>query len=97
MSTSDENLQALNLVQALLGSVTTNLRAAAIDCTARGVTLVFVLEQDRAESRDEIADVVFEFEALQTAPVPVETVVLVDRRDLAALGLPSRLVFARKE
>jgi hypothetical protein len=68
-----ENQQVLTLVQAMLGAISPNVRAVSIDCLDDGVHLYFVLEQDRAEDREEIEDIAAEFEALQEGPIEIET------------------------
>jgi len=51
------------LVQALLGAISQNFRAVLIDFS-RGVDVRFFLVEDLAEDREEIDDVITEFDSL---------------------------------
>jgi hypothetical protein len=98
MSLSEENTQVLNLVQAMIGSVSTNIRRVTLAVPAPGaVCLIFVLERDAPEDREEIEDIAFEFEALQTRGIQLEVVILVDSGPITDIVLPGRVVFGRKE
>src|SRR5689334_14328291 len=97
MINNEENTQVLNLVQAMLGSITPNFRYVFLKCTPAGVLLHFLLEHENSEDRKEIDEIVFEFEALQLQFIEVEVVVSVDTRALDALNIPDRTVYGRKE
>lgn len=98
MSLAEENTQVLNLVQAMIGAVSSNLRRVTLQVPRPGaVRLTFVVERDDPEDREEIHDIAFEFEALQTEGVDLDVVITVDDRPSSELRLPGRLVFARKE
>ena len=97
MALDQENMQILNLVQAMLGSITPSIRQVSVALSSVGVRLYFVLEGDSSSDREEIEDIVFEFEALQSSQVGVDVEVLVDMRPLHKLGLPGRLVYSRTE
>jgi hypothetical protein len=92
-----ENAQVLNLVQAMIGLVPANLRAASLACAPGKLQLYFVLATDDALDREAIDDIVFEFEALQERLVPVAVSVLVSSTADAVSGLPGRRVFGRLE
>jgi len=96
---NEENTQVLNLVQAMLGSITPNFRYVFLKCTPTGVLLHFLLEHENLEDREEIDEIVFEFEALQLQFIDVEVVVSVDKRALGDLNIPipDRTVYGRKE
>jgi hypothetical protein len=97
-SVQEENTQVLNLVQAMVGAVSANLRRATLEVPARGaVRLRFVLERDDPADREEIEDIAFEFEALQTTAIELDVEVIVDARPIAELSLTGRVVFGRKE
>lgn len=51
------------LVQALLGSISENFRAVSIDFS-QGVRVRFFLFEDLAEDREEIDDIITEFDSL---------------------------------
>lgn len=91
-----KNMQVLSLVQALLGSITNNLRAVSIHCASQGVALTLVLFHESLECREEIDDIVFEFEALQFRNIGVTVDVIVDARPYEEIRLKGRLVFLRK-
>lgn len=93
-----ENEQVLNLIQAMLGSVTANMRAIGIDSRNGEVKTTFLLGGETPEDQEEIEDIVFEFEALQLENVPVDVEVVVDSRPLDDLLVPwARVAFLRKE
>jgi hypothetical protein len=98
MSLSDENVQVLNLVQAMIGAVSPNLRRVALAAPAPGmVRLAFVLERDESADREEIADIAFKFEALQAQGIDLEVDIVADARPIWEITLPGRVVFGRKE
>lgn len=98
MSLSEENTQVLNLVQAMVGAVSSNLRRVTLEVPSSGaVRLTFVVERDDPEDREEIQDIAFEFEALQTQGIDLDVVVIVDDRPSSEMRIPGRVVFARKE
>lgn len=98
MTSSDENLHVLCLVQAMVGAVTPNLRRVALEVLGpRKVRLCFVLEREDPEDREEISDISFEFEALQPGGIDLDVNVLVDSRSIEQIELPARVVYGRKE
>lgn len=99
MQLADENDRALDLVQAMLGLITPNFRMVTLEVRdAGGVTLNFLLQTESAADREEIADIVFEFEALQDRIRDVQVRVFVDDRPLETVEFPpGRRVFARRE
>lgn len=92
----EENIQVLNLLQALLGAVSSNFRAVSIDCN-HTITLTVLLAENDSEDREEIDDIEFEFIALQDGPVAVSTEVLVSREPIGQIDMRGRLVFLRRE
>jgi hypothetical protein len=92
-----ENSQVLNLVQAMIGSVTSNMRAVSLECWPGGVHLHFLLERADPSDYEEIDDIAFEFEALQTGLIDVEVSVKASSKRSAIGKLPGRRVFGRKE
>ena len=64
-----------------------------------GVILRFILEQDIAEDREEIEEIVFQFEAYQSSLVKVEVEVLVDDRPIHVVNptVKGRAVYGRRE
>lgn len=95
-----ENLQALFVVQALLGVVTEHVRAVTINCSRDSVDLTFVLYREDPETREEIFEEFLpEFEALQQSNIPVSVKIVVNGRPFEEGGpeLEGRVVFLRKE
>lgn len=97
MKRIDENQQVLNIVQAMLGSITENFRAVFLNCHDTGVVITFILQRDNVEDREEIDDILFEFEALQLSGIHVDFKVIVDSKHLAEIEISGRMVFGRKE
>lgn len=98
MSLTEENTQVIHLVQAMVGGVTANLRRVTLEVPRPGaVHLRFVLERDDPDDREEIEDIVFEYEALQRTGIELDVDVIIDGRPVAELGLPGRVVFGRRE
>lgn len=91
-----ENRQVLNLVQALLGFVTPNLRRVSLEMHGPDVHVEFVIEHDDPTTRDDIEEIAFSFDALQTGPHSSHHIV-VDARPLQDLEWRGRLVYLRKE
>ncbi|WP_211241466.1 hypothetical protein [Cystobacter fuscus] len=95
---TDENSQVLNLMQAMIGAITPNFRRVTLELLSpRTVCLRFILERDDPDDREELDDIAFEFEALQTHGIELDVKVIVDARPIAELDLPGRVVFGRKE
>lgn len=95
---AQENAQVLNLIQAMLGAISPNMRRVALQMADDGgVHLRFLLAKDDEDDREEIDDIVFEFEALQSRNVRVEVSILVGDQPLSEIDLPGRLVFGRRE
>ncbi len=80
MTSQSENALVVSLVQALLGAISGNVRAIGLVASNAGVTLRYLLADDRDEDREEIEDVAFEFESLQPRGIEIQTEVLVDAR-----------------
>ena len=93
-----ENQQVLALVQAMLGAISSNVRAVSLECVNGAVHLYFVLEQDRAEDREEMEDIADEFEALQEGPIEIETHVFIssERWPRGVGSLRGRPVYVRR-
>lgn len=63
---------ALCLVQALLGAVSSNFRLVSISQRANGIVVQIVLATHSDEDIEEIDDLITEYEALQSCPEPFE-------------------------
>ena len=98
MSLTNENIQALRLMYAMIGAVSPNFRRTSIEIIdEKRIILWFLLEQESEADREEIAHIAFEFEALQESGVELATRVLVDQRSIEEISLPGRTVFGRRE
>lgn len=94
--TSTENRQVLNLVQALLGSISPNMRSVSLVCANDAVTLHFTLERESADDREEIDYVAFEFEALQDSPATVNVDYVITVNPGVFVSPPGRSVYISK-
>lgn len=94
---AEENRQCLYLMQALIGAISPNIRRVTLEVVGPArYALRFLLEEDDDEDREEIDDVAFGFEALQSRPVEIETHVEVSRASIADVALPGRVVYGRR-
>ena len=92
-----ENAHVLNLVQAMLGFISPNMRAVSVEPAERGVRLHFLLAEEDEGDREAIEDIVLEFEALMIQFVDVEVSVIVSSQPMATGSIPGRRVFGRRE
>lgn len=94
----EENTQVLNLIQAMIGAVSPNLRRVTLEVfKPLDIRIWFLLEQDLADDREEIDDIGFEFEALQESGIKLDIEIIVDNYPISHLEIPGRTVFGRKE
>ncbi len=94
------NGRVVNLVNAMLGSISPNFRAVSMEVTPTAVNLHFLLERDSKEDREEIDDIAFEYEVLEMSfPDSRKVVVCVvaSANDAPMLAMPGHRVFGRKE
>ncbi len=94
-----ENASVLMLVQAMLGAISPNFRAVSLQIETGGVVhLYFILENENADDREEIDDLVCEFEALSGGPVSIVAHVEIYSGEWAAGAdsIRGRPVFMRK-
>lgn len=92
-----ENAHVLNLVQAMIGLISPNIRAVSIGLAGRGVRLHFLLAEEDGADREAIEDIIYEFEALHERFVDIEVTVAVSSEPTATSTVPGRLVFGRRE
>lgn len=93
---AEENAQVLNLLQALLGTISPNMRAISLEWHGGSGRLYVVLEHENADDREEISDVAFAFQALQDRDIPLEVSIRVTDTPEPP-SLPGRAVYRRKE
>lgn len=92
-----ENGIVIDLVTAMLGSISNNFRRVSVKVVEDGIRLEFVLQEESEEDREEISDIEFEFEALQETSIKVDIDVLVTTEDLGTLHRFGRAIFVRRE
>jgi hypothetical protein len=95
-----ENLLVLHVVQALLGSVSPNMRAVSVEALpGRSARVHFALAQESEEDNEEIAEIVGELDALFGGDVRIDTEVWAGDRwwDSDWPGRDRRLVYAAKD
>ena len=92
-----ENRLALNLIQALLGAPSRNFRRIGLRVEEESVGIQIILAEESDRDREEIADVILAFEALQQGPVPIELQVLIHAGDLREIAIHPRAVYLRRE
>lgn len=91
------NRYVLDLAYALLGAVSPNFRMVALGWANHRWILIFHLNEENAEDRGAIEDVVCDFYALQAGPMDADTIVHVSAGPFLVPGEPSRMVFRRRE
>lgn len=98
MSLQDENNQILALNQAMIGSITPNLRRVTLESLGpQSVRFHFLLEHDDPVDREEIGHVLCEFKALQEHSFEVESTIQCDTRPLVECDIPGRIAYGRWE
>lgn len=89
-----ENYQVVSAVQALLGAISSNMKAISLECIGENVHLHFWLEQDSGEDREIIREISEDLEALQVTDVPI--VAHVETGSVPAT-LPGRPLYLRSQ
>lgn len=97
MKANRENYFISTLVEAMLGAITPNIRAVALEVANEQVFLHVVLEHDSAVDREEIDDIVMKFEALQPNRIELEVDIRADAQSFDKIQIPGRLVYLRRE
>ena len=92
-----ENAHVLTLVQAMLGTISPNMRAVSVELTERGVRLHFLLAEEDEGDGEAIEDIVFEFEALMVQGAEVDVSVVVSSEPMATGTIPGRRIIGRRE
>lgn len=92
-----ENDVVIDLVQAMVGLVSSNFRSVSVDVSEGGPKFQFLLYEDSIDDREAISDIEFEFEALQDSPSNVAVEVLVTTQPIHEILRLRRIVFARRE
>jgi hypothetical protein len=94
-----ENEMTLALVQALLGAPSPNFRAVTIETRPTEILIRVYLESESIIDREEVDDLLAEFEALHTKPIKTEIEVIVSsqRWPTGVNSLAGRPVYARRD
>jgi hypothetical protein len=94
-----ENDMTLALVQALLGVPSPNFRAVTIETRPTEILIRVYLESESTIDREEVDDLLTEFEALHTEPINTEIEVIVSSRSwpTGVNSLAGRPVYARRD
>ena len=92
-----ENSLVLQISQALLGSVSRNLRAVSVDVGTDSSTVHFLLATDSSRDREEVEDVMCDLESLTAGLESCIPSIHVSSRPDARGSLPGRLIYCRQE
>ena len=93
------NGQVLAFVQALLGCISQNMRVISLVPQGKGAVLRFLLEEDSAEDREEIEDIVSEYFCLRATGeegAASSQVVIMGSREIEHEDLEGRPIYIRK-
>ncbi len=96
-SLAEWNHQVLMLMQALAGAVSSNFRMVTLGHDGNRWCLRFFIEEDLPQDREEIEDIVSEFEAFQDQAIAYGFEVYVGTKALPMVQAPERVVFRRRE
>ena len=97
MSHHVENDDVLDLVQAMLGGISTNFRFVSLDADSDATRIQFVLATDNPVDREEIDEIESEFIILREQREGrrgCHVEVVVDKRPVSDLELRSRLIYS---
>lgn len=96
-SLDDANRGALMLSQAMLGAISPNFRMVTLEKNTHGWQIQFHLEFEDSYDREEIQEIVEEFESLQVNSVKYEVGVVISTDTIQWPNLPTRVVYRRRE
>lgn len=94
---ADWNRQQVALSQSLLGAISENFRLVWLRHEEGRWELGFILERDMLRDREEIEEVVTQFEALQDRGIDCSVKIVVKDGQLDWPEPPTRVVFRRRE
>lgn len=81
----------------MLGMVSPNFRRVTLDHDGREWVIIFDLEREDAEDREEIEDFAYEWDALQSGPEPRSIRIVITSEDLMHPTSPTRVLYRRRE
>jgi len=93
-----ENAQVLMLVQPLIGRITCDILAVLLDFNKNVSNVYFVVKENSSQCREQIEDIIFEYESLQDGSTEVVSNILeCDTKSYQSIASLGRFVFQRKE
>ncbi|WP_141590599.1 hypothetical protein [Myxococcus sp. AB056] len=92
-----DDIEALCVVQAMLGNIVPEIRAVSFVRREGGVELRVILERSNEDVSEAVDDIVFELEALQTSGESVWLSSVVDSGPWESVVVVGRLVYLRRE
>ncbi|MBT9096723.1 hypothetical protein [Methylovulum psychrotolerans] len=97
MTLDEKNKITVMLMQALQGAISANFRMVAISLENPIWKLQFVLAEENAIDREEIEDIITEFDALLGRFVKYDVETLISNDKILATEPTTRIVFLRRE
>ena len=99
MNLAFENKVAIDLIQAMLGAISPNMRSISFECQNEKIMVYFVLEAEDETDREECSDIIFEFEALQEKVLDIGYQIDISSsiRKSGISSIKGRAVYARRE
>ena len=97
MTLDEKNKITVMLMQALQGAISANFRMVAISLENPIWKLQFVLAEENAIDREEIEDIITEFDALLGRFVKYAVETLISKDKLLATEPATRIVFLHRE
>lgn len=91
------NVQTLRLVQALLGSISLNFRMVTLGRRGRSWSIEIVLEKESARDREEIEEIITDFDVQQCRDLEREVDVIINQNQISWPEPPTRVVYRRRE
>ena len=91
-----ENEAVLALLQAMLGSISSNFRRVSLSIVGETIQLQFVLARESEMDREEISDMTFVFESLYNRQIEVEMEIVVTTKPLSEIPSLHRVLIAHR-
>lgn len=92
-----ENHQVLDLVNALLGVISSNMRLISLVPQGEAALFRFLLKEESEKDREEIEDILSEYSALRLKPEEDKIeIIVIGERDLVSEDLKGRVVYIQK-
>jgi hypothetical protein len=91
------NLVCMQLIEAMLGSISCNFRRVTLGHSGTHWHMEFVLAAESEADREAVSDIAVDFEALQDGPIDLVVDVHVTTALLEQPSWPTRILFKRRE